>query len=550
MKKQNGFISSSSSVSTRYSYTSLPNDHVKTEITNWTTYATGAPYSIMTQMYDSYDTSQSYSWQTYASTCYERIEYFLEATEKLGEPLSKDSCYFQNFYNYSASVAQEDVYNGFIDIVITMPCNIRLAGIELINPWVSTRFGSEYSDYWRYLPCKFNIYKVNSEKTNAAMDNLTYDNDVANITDYNRIKTLRPIKFNRLNHDENLTLLGTYNNINWKNLSSYKCFFKYNKEDPASINVGINSGATGTATWECTQLVLRIFETKMKINHLNVEESGTKNTYIKNLIYEYILEKEKSYGTKYAGLDLTADMVKGLLGFENISSRNNPTNDQNWKFGSEFVRSYNRVKDIKFKSGIDYKLGGIQLLISPDIFSISEMKMYNYNGQESNRVYIGEYDPIFGDLYYYGARTIKQSPYIEITDTAQLVSWRHNFNIPPNYLEAKAYIRFHMKYDTFNVGDVVENIVNTQNAPLSIKVTDNEVSVNLGNGIGFLNPMTGEFMSFQNGIGIQMDRVGTYDALQAAIDVGATIIDAGSSVAASITGGCPFQLYFVVKRLF
>jgi uridine phosphorylase len=47
-----------------------------------------------------------------------------------------------------------------------------------------------------------------------------------------------------------------------------------------------------------------------------------------------------------------------------------------------------------------------------------------------------------------------------------------------------------------------------------------------------------------------MDRVGTYDALQAAIDVGATIIDAGSSVAASITGGCPFQLYFVVKRLF
>ena len=50
--------------------------------------------------------------------------------------------------------------------------------------------------------------------------------------------------------------------------------------------------------------------------------------------------------------------------------------------------------------------------------------------------------------------------------------------------------------------------------------------------------------------GIQMDKPGSFDALNAAADVGANIIDAGSSIAASIEGGCPFQLYFVVKRLF
>ena len=57
-------------------------------------------------------------------------------------------------------------------------------------------------------------------------------------------------------------------------------------------------------------------------------------------------------------------------------------------------------------------------------------------------------------------------------------------------------------------------------------------------------------MSFMNGVGIQMDRPGNFDAYHAAVDVGAQIVDAGSSVAASITGGCPFQLYFIVKRLF
>lgn len=552
MKKQNGFISSSSSVSVKYSsVTTYKGEQcIGTNVSNWTTTAKGAPYSIMTQLYDSYSSSQSYSWQSYASTCYERIEYFLEATEKLGEPLSKTSCYFQNYYNYSPAVARENVYNGFVDIVITLPCNVRLAGLELINPWVSSRFDSSYANYWMYLPTKFNIYKVNSDKKNEAGDELKYENDVANSSDYNREKTLRPIRYNRLDQDENLTLLGTYNNINWKTLGSYKCFFKYNSKDDASINVGINSNSIGTATWECKQLVLRIFETKVKLNHSNINEVGTDNTYINNLICDYILEKEKSYGTTYGGIELTRSIVKRLIGVENISSRTNPMDDNNWSFGSEAIRSYKYVKDIKFKSGIDYKLGGLQLLISPDIFSISEMKMYNYHGGESNKVYIGEYDPKFDEVFYYGARTIKQSEYIDIEENMSTITWRHNFNLPPNYLEAKAYIRFHMKYDSFNVGDVIENIANTQNAPLSIKITDNELSVNLGNGIGFLNPTTGEFMSFNNGIGIQMDRPGTYDGYKAALDVGATVVDAGSSVAASITGGCPFQIYFIVKRLF
>ena len=145
MKKQNGFISSSSSVAVSYQKV----DHVgkwkdtgtdvydHTEVSKWTTTAKGSPYSIMTQYYDSYNSTQSYSWNTFESTCYEKIEYFLEAVEKLGEPYSKNSYYYQNLVNYSANVATENVYNGFIDLVITMPCDIRLAGIELINPWVS-----------------------------------------------------------------------------------------------------------------------------------------------------------------------------------------------------------------------------------------------------------------------------------------------------------------------------------------------------------------------------------------------------------------------------
>lgn len=565
MKKQNGFISSSSSVSVSYSTVAHYGDwsntgtevYDHTDVSKWTTQAKGSQYSIMTQYYNSYNTTQNLTWNTYESTCYERIEYFLEANEKLGEAYSKSGYYYQNLKNYSATVAKENFYNGFVDLVITMPCEIRLAGIELINPWISERFDSSYTNYWRYLPRRFNIYRVNTENySENTTENVSYENDIANITDYSGEKQPRPIRYNKLDHDDNMTLLGTYHDVNWKNLSSYKCFFKYNGNDETSINATINSGVTGTATWKCKQLVIRIFETRMKLTHLNINDptSEGKDTYIQKLIYEYILSKELEYGTTYAGLTPSINQIKVLFGKAGISSdydfEHGEIQDRNWHFGGQFIRSYKTVSDIKFKSGIDYKLGGIQLLISPDIFSISEMKMYNYAGRDANKVYIGEFDPERSDVIYYGAKNIKQSQYIDITNNAQSITWEHNFNIPANYLQADIFIRFHMDYDSFKVGDIVGNIVNVENAPLSIKITNREVTVSLTNGIGFTNPNTGEFMSFMNGIGIQMDRPGTFDALKAAIDVGANVIDAGSSVAASITGGYPFQIYFVVKRLF
>lgn len=568
MKKQNGFISSSSTVATKYSTRSITTGTTSTTSTvsagsstsSWSSYGKNSPYSIMTQYYSSYDGTQSYSWNTYETTCYERIEYFLEVNEKLGEPFSKSNYYYQSISNYDASVAREDIYNGFVDLVITLPCEIRLAGVELLNPWISERFDSSYADYWRYLPTKFNIYKVNNEyRSSETTDFISYEGDIVNSTNFNDQRSIRPIRYNKLNSDVNLTLLGTYKDINWKNISSYKCFFKYNYDDEISKNATLNSNVTGTATWNCKQLVIRIFETNIKLNHLNTKIPGKTNdsyTYIKELILEYILGKETEYGTTYAGLTPTLDQISGLFGKSGISSAydfvEDPAgiNDKNWNFGSQFVRSYKYVKDLKFKSGIDYKLGGIQLLISPDIFSISEMKMYNYAGRDCNRVYIGEYDPEFNDVIYYGVKNIRQSPYIDISKDSNAITWCHNFNIPANYLQADIFIRFNMDYDTFKMGDVVGNIVNVENAPLSIKLTDTQVSVSLNNGIGFVNPNTGEFVSFMNGIGIQMDRPGNFDALQAAIDVGANIIEAGSSVAASITGGCPFQIYFIVKRLF
>jgi hypothetical protein len=47
-----------------------------------------------------------------------------------------------------------------------------------------------------------------------------------------------------------------------------------------------------------------------------------------------------------------------------------------------------------------------------------------------------------------------------------------------------------------------------------------------------------------------MDKPGNFDALRAAQNVGANVLDAGSYVAARITGDYPFQIYFVIKRLF
>ena len=107
-----------------------------------------------------------------------------------------------------------------------------------------------------------------------------------------------------------------------------------------------------------------------------------------------------------------------------------------------------------------------------------------------------------------------------------------------------------MSYDTFNVGDVITNIVNVNNNPLSMKLTGSTIEVNISNGIGFTNPETGEFLTFMKGLGVQMDKPGSYDALKAAEKVGANILDAGSYVSSKMEGDCPFQIYFVIKRLF
>jgi hypothetical protein len=181
------------------------------------------------------------------------------------------------------------------------------------------------------------------------------------------------------------------------------------------------------------------------------------------------------------------------------------------------------------------------------------MKMYKYDGKDNNKVYIGEWNKDAKRVEYYGAKTIKTSPMIDIDPNTSVLSWRHNFNLPPKYLDAQLFIRFKMEYDSFAVGDVVTNIVNVNNNPISMKMTGSTIEVNLSNGIGFTNPTTGEFLTFLNGIGVQMDRPGNYDALTAAQKVGANISDAGSFTSAEIRsedGEFPFQIYFVIKRLF
>lgn len=552
MKKQNGFISSSSSVSICYtSRTETTFDGYTGHYdisSGWSVQTYGEPYTTYTNLYETHNSTANYSWKTYTSTSYMRIEYFLEAVEKIGEAYTKNTKNELPLSNYSKNVAYDNLYNGFVDVVITFPTYIRLAGIELINPWIN-KLSSDNSSNWRYLPSKFRIYKVNTEKYNTALENVSYENDVAQVTDYAGNTSIRPIRYDSAENDSNLIFLGNYD-VNWENKSSHKCFFKFNSKDASSINV-LNDSNMGTATWECKQIVLRIFETAISESDLkNINVPGKDYTFIEKKIREYILEKELSYGTKYAGMNPDVDNIGALIGMEKINSSNNPLADKNWQFGGNKTRSYAKADDVYFSSGIEYKLGGIQLLLSPDIFSISEMKMYDYASRQNNKVYIGQWNVERNKIDYYGAKTIKTSPGIDLNKSSGLIKWHHNFNIPPKYLDAKMYIRFKIDYDSFNQGDVIANVVNVQGNPLSMKMTGSTIEVNLSNGIGFTNPSTGEFLSFQNGIGIQMDRPGDNDAVIAAKAAGATIEDGGSSVAAKIEGDCPFQVYFVIKRLF
>ena len=86
MKKQNGFISSSSSVSICYTNrTTVQGYSNYTSVTsNWSVTSYGAPYTVYSNLHETQTSNSSYSWKTYASTSYMRIEYFLEAVEKLG----------------------------------------------------------------------------------------------------------------------------------------------------------------------------------------------------------------------------------------------------------------------------------------------------------------------------------------------------------------------------------------------------------------------------------------------------------------------------------
>jgi hypothetical protein len=319
------------------------------------------------------------------------------------------------------------------------------------------------------------------------------------------------------------------------------------------MNLKIGNNSAGTATWLCKQLVIRIFETYDTVTEQEEIFSSNKTQLeiIKEKIAKYIRNIEINLGTTYNNQIPTIKNCEELIG-KTIDPENPDDISVEWKFGGNSTRSYVNCNSVKFEAGINYKLGGIQLLLSPDIFSVSEMKMYNYANQENNKVFIGEWDAKHKEVQYYGSGIVKTSPMINISDDLDItyISWKHNFNIPPKYLEAKMYIKFNMDYDTFYNGDVISNLVNINKEPLTIKLTGSEVSVNISNGICFTNPDSGEFMSFKDGIGIQMNAPGSFDSYNAALKIDAPILDYGSSKSAIIKGGYPFDVYFIVKRLF
>jgi len=517
----------------------------------WSQTIYGDTYSEVTHQVLDYTDSQYISWNTYESTAYEKIEYFVEAVEKLNEGYTNDQgMFYQNFAQYDAAVALRNVYNGFIDVVITFPVELRIAGIELLNPWANESKTSEKALYWKYLPKTFKIYKVNNKKINEALNEYTYENDIARKTNYAGKQDVRPIHHMFLDQDDGLILLGSYTDINWNKKAVKDCFFKYNPDDVESINSKNRTFAnqtTGTATWDCKQIVIRIFETGFDNNNTNIiKNDGSGNSFIENKIYEYVLETEHSYGTTYHGHKPTIDQIKKDLIGKDITAN---TSINGWSFKGPTPRSYKKYSDFKFFSGINYKLGGIQPLFSPDIFSISEMKMYNYAGKITNKVYIGEWENNTQNVVYYGSKTTKFSEPFD-ADGVSYIEWHHDMNVPTKYLDCKVFAKFKMEYDTFKRDDVISNLVTADRAPLSLKISNNIVSLNLSEGIGFTNPTTGEFLSFKGKLGVHMDRCGSYDALYSALNVKAHIISAGSTISTTISGDYPFQIYFVIKRLF
>ncbi len=478
--------------------------------------------------------------------------------------------------NYSHNVADEYLYDGFVDVVITFPCTIRLAGIELLNPWNNKLSNDKEFNYWKYLPKVFSIFKVNDKKINDFGKTLTYENDIAKITDENGNTTFHPINCDYTETSEDLIFLGRYS-VNWENISSQKCFFKFNEDDRYSKASKKSELKVGTATWECKQIVIRIFKAyNNKSDSSYIMKHSDLNDMEENPLFDnicnYILDKEISYGTTKFDKPIEFDDIKRFymtyLGvtdeeYKKISNALNkndssPYKSLNVKFGGSVVRRYDRVCDVCFTAGLEYKLGGIQLLLSPDIFSVSEMKMHNYANTTNNKVFIGEWNKDRQNLEYYGAGIIKTSQLIDVSyKNMPAIIWKHNFNIPPKYLDVQVFAQFTVDYDTFYAGDVISNLVNVNKEPLTLRLTGTDVTLNVSNGICFTNPETGEFMVFKNGKGIQMDRPGHYDALAVAEKMGANVVATQSIVSTKIEAddatkgdAYPFKIYFIVKRLF
>lgn len=564
MKRQTGFISSSSSVTITYatrtssrlmSYGDITRTTTKTQVD----VKEGSSFSRVSAPNNTTKNMDLY-WKTYESSSYQRIESFLEAVEKLNTPYSKTTKTYFPLTHYASYIDKRNIYNGFVDVVITFPCKIRLAGIELLNPWVNKFTNDIEASYWRYLPSVFSIFKVNDDLKNSSLQNYTYENDIAKDDGFSKGKQyFRPVRYTNVESDDRMIFLGRYE-VNWETTPSYKCFFKFNENDKASVNVENSSSSAGTATWECKQLVLRIFKTKMSSETIN-------EAVLRKKLKEYIFDRETEYGTTVDGRalrieDITDETLNHLINYANPISKatNNDENNVllNWNFGSYAKRNYSKPTEVYFSAGLEYKLGGIQLLLSPDIFCISEMKMYNYCNSTNNKVFVGEWNKDLQTLQYYGAGTLKTSDLIDVSNAnANAITWKHNFNVPPKYLDAKVYIRFKVDFDTFYAGDVVSNLVNADKEPLTMRITGTDITLNISNGICFTNPQTGEFMQFKNGFGIQHDREGNYDALKAAQAVGANVLKAQSIVASRIEAidpskgnAYPFEIYFVVKRLF
>lgn len=180
-------------------------------------------------------TTNSLSWTSIKNTAYRRIESFLNAVEKINSPYESTTKSYMPLMNYSKLVDAEGLYDGFVDVVLTFQTEVRLAGIEITNPWYGTD-----SDKWKDMPSRFLLFKVNDSSVNAELERRTYENSVMQTVSATGEKSMRPIRYDKNESDNNLIFLGKYD-INWESNSSVKCFFRYNQDDQSSVAVELNN---------------------------------------------------------------------------------------------------------------------------------------------------------------------------------------------------------------------------------------------------------------------------------------------------------------------